>query len=186
MSESFENPIRDALVSLGTKAEALELPYLLVGGNALISYGIIRFTRDVDFLIPETATREWRAFLENAGYRCFHATPAFCQFESHTANLAPVDLMLVDSSTWTKLFAKAERKPITDTYSPHHPAGIHLIAMKLKASRNPLRRSDAQDWSDVVKLIRVLAIDLKEPEIGELIIRYGGDDALTRLKKDLS
>ncbi len=185
MPESFSNPIRDTLISLGTQAETRELPYLLVGGNAVIKYGIARFTRDIDFLIPETSLGEWRSFLEGAGYHCFHATPAFSQFESRDTNLAPVDLMIVDTSTWTKLFEKAERIGITDTYSPHLPAAIHLIAMKLKASQNPHRRGDAQDWSDIIKLIRKLEIDIKEPEVSELIIRYGGSDALTRLENSL-
>lgn len=152
----------------------------------MIYYGIIRLTRDIDFLIPETTVKEWRAFLEESGYHCFHATPAFCQFESQGPNLAPVDLMIVDTATWTKLFEKAERMAITDTYSPHLPAAIHLIAMKLKAWKNPHRREDAQDWNDIVKLIRKLEIDIKEPEITELIVRYGGSDALSQLEDTLS
>lgn len=63
MPENPSNPIRDALVSLGTQAESRGLPYLLIGGNAMIHYGIIRLTRDIDFLIPETAVKQWRAFL---------------------------------------------------------------------------------------------------------------------------
>ena len=186
MPESPLNPVHDALVRLGIQAEIRKLPYLLVGGNAVINYGVVRFTRDIDFLIPETALNEWQTFLEETGYRCFHASCAFCQFESPTPNLAPVDLMLVDTSTWGKLFEKAERKPVTDDYTPLLPAGIHLIAMKLQASRSTNRRIHAQDWSDVVQLIQKLEINIKEPEIAELIVRYGGDDALSQLEKDLS
>ncbi len=185
MPDNPPNPILDALVKLGTQAEARKLPYLLVGGNAVINYGIIRLTRDIDFLIPESTVKEWRNFLEKAGYHCFHTTPAFCQFEPQGDNLAPVDLMIVDASTWTKLFEKAERMAITDTYSPHLPAAIHLIAMKLTAWQNPHRREDAQDWSDIVKLIRKLDIDLKQAEVSEMIVRYGGKNALSQLEKAL-
>lgn len=190
MRDQHSNPIQDALVQLGTQAETLKLPYLLIGGNAVISYGIIRLTRDIDFLIPETAVKEWRTFLENSGYQCFHATPAFCQFHSqgepHALNLAPVDLMIVDTSTWQKLSAKAERKAFTKTYSPHLPAATHLIAMKLKAWQNPHRREDAQDWNDIVKLIQKLEIDIKKPDVAELIVSYGGNEALIQLENALS
>ncbi|MCF6312882.1 MAG: hypothetical protein L3J39_10575 [Verrucomicrobiales bacterium] len=186
MPDATDNPLQDTLIKIGSEAERRALPYLLVGGNAVICYGIIRMTRDIDFLVPDTALNDWRAFLETLGYHCYHATSAFCQFEPRSSNRASVDLMIVDASTWAKLFAKAERKPITKTYAPHLPAAIHLIAMKLKASQSPHRRKDAQDWNDIVKIIQKLEINIKEPDVSELIIRYGGVNALIQLEKDLS
>ena len=51
--------MKDTLRLLAQIAQTHQLPFLLIGGNAVIRYGIPRFTRDIDLLIPDTHEKAW-------------------------------------------------------------------------------------------------------------------------------
>ena len=180
------NPIHPTLVQVADAAVRDGLRFLLVGGNAVIHFGVPRFTRDIDLLIPAGDVVRWRTFLECLGYRMFHGTGAFAQFESTSSEPGPaIDLMLVDERTWEKLQARSRRENLTSDLTLHLPDPIHLIAMKLQAARSPHRRNEAQDWQDVVELIIRQKLDLDEFGFQELIKSYGGADALERLRQEI-
>lgn len=181
-----DNPVRDSLLSLGIEAERMGLPHMLVGGNALLFHGVARFTRDIDFLIPESAVAAWRALLESRGLHCIHATDAFAQFEGQAAGSVPVDLMLVDASTWEKLKAAGRKETLAAGYAPLLPSPLHLIAMKLQASRSPARRHRQQDWSDVLELVRLWTTPGRDEQaVKQIFERYGGPEDWDRLRRDL-
>jgi hypothetical protein len=176
------NPIRDAAIQLGFGAQQAGLPHLIIGGNAVNHYGVARFTRDVDFLVPVASVKAWREHLENAGYKCYHAAGAFLQFEApQQREMAPVDLMAVDPSTWEKLSNAAESQQLDHAYLARWPSPIHLIALKLHAWRGEFRHTREQDWEDVVQLVRRCKIDLCNTSVREIISNYGGSEALDRL-----
>ncbi len=156
--------------------------FLLVGGNAMIVYGIPRNTRDVDFLIPVEDELRWRTFLETCGYRFGHRTAGFSQFFAEPEGAPRLDLMLVDRSTWKKLEADAERMPITDDLDLRLPAPRHLIAMKLRAAISPSRINAQQDWSDIVELMIRNQFDLDDTGIRDLVIKFGGESAIEILR----
>lgn len=74
---------------------------LLIVGNALAFYGYPRNTLNIDFLISVNTLQKWESLLMKFGYEKFHATGAFAQFKAEGA--VPLDLMIVDNSTWEKL-----------------------------------------------------------------------------------
>ncbi len=80
--------------------------FLLIGGNAVIAYGVPRFTRDVDLVIPERDELAWRSMMGAAGFEMIHGTQAFVQFLDFDRIKPRVDLMIVDESTWGKSSAK--------------------------------------------------------------------------------
>lgn len=88
-------------------ASERNLPSLLIGGNAMILLGYLRNTADLDLLVPDQSRSQWLDLPRELGYRFFHGTPAFAQFEAPAAGGPPVDLMFVDDATWEKLFAGA-------------------------------------------------------------------------------
>ncbi len=177
------HPLADALIRLSTLAESADLPHLIIGGNALAHYGLPRFTRDIDFLVPKNDGDRWNSLLTQQGYQCYHAVGAFMQFEFPGQAMAPVDLMLVDAETWQKLRASARQESIHGETLAWWPAPLHLIALKLHAWRSPHRANRQQDWNDLTGLLREFHFDLEDPEVSETILRYGGEVALLELQK---
>ncbi|MBA2271512.1 MAG: hypothetical protein H0W20_13100 [Chthoniobacterales bacterium] len=177
----------NGLYELADRARREKLPFLVVGGHAVILYHVPRFTRDIDLLIPESAATAWLEFLQKFRYRVYHQTEAFIQLEPfEPGTLPPVDLMLVDAGTWAKLEAKAvEREAGGDLRLPV-PHVWHLIAMKLAAAQSIQRRKEASDWPDVLHLVRVCQIDLANPDFRSMVMQYGGKEALRRLEKEAS
>lgn len=176
----------ESLAEIIRKAEDLKLPYLLVGGHAVVLYGIPRFTHDFDLLIPETKVEAWTQFLTtHFHYRLFHSSHAFLRFENDLPNYPVTDFVVVDWSTWKKLIARAEIRPLTSNTSVRLPRPAHLIAMKLTALSAPHRRKDNFDWFDIINLIREQKLSLEDPELQAIILRYGNNEILQKLKKDL-
>ncbi len=168
------------------RANDNELPFLLIGGHAVILYGIPRFTRDLDLLIPEKNESDWTLFLKKLGYLPYHRTPAFVQFDTKKIDeTPPLDLVLVDESTWAKLHAKSKTESLGGEISVSLPDPVHLIAMKLQAAASATRREDATDWSDVIQLIQTQNLNLEDTSFAAIIEKYGGPNALSRLKRGL-
>lgn len=177
----------ESIVQIVQKAEEQKLPCLLVGGHAVILYGVTRFTRDFDLLIPDTHEEPWTRFLSGQfHYRRYHATHAFLQFDHTSPDFPPIDIMLVDGSTWEKLRAKARTLPLDKGVSAPVPHPAHLVALKLAAVSSRYRRRGNADWADIVNLIQEQELSLDDPEFRALVLRYGGEETLKRLQKELS
>lgn len=174
--------MKDTLVSVAEAAIAEGLTeFLLVGGHAVIFFGIPRFTEDVDFLIPARDHLAWRDFLDRLGYWFGHGTRGFEQFFCSGEGIPRIDLMLVGDDTWEKLYASATKENLTDNLALWLPAPEHLIAMKLQAATNETRSKSEQDWSDVVELIKRCKLDFDDESFRELIRRYGGGGAIKKI-----
>lgn len=175
----------NAVVEILKRTQQEQLPCLVVGGHAVILYQIPRFTRDIDFVVPDEAMERWLDFLQRLQYRVYHRTGAFIQLEpAAPGSLPPVDLMLVDKDTWSKLQAKAQSRDAGEGLRLPVPHPWHLIAMKLTAARSATRRAGASDWSDIFDLLRTCGIDLNDPEFRQLVVQFGGDDALNRIDRE--
>ena len=156
------------------------LPCLLIGGNALILLGYIRNTIDLDLLVEAGRRSEWLDLMRSLGYRLFHGTGAFAQFEAGVEGEAPVDLMFVDGGTWEKMWAQA-RSGEAASRTVFTPRPEHLIALKLHAAASPTRDKAESDWEDIRQIIRVCELNVEEPEFRAMILRYGGQKALERV-----
>ncbi len=177
--------MKTQLEELTLAANDADLPFLVIGGHAVILHSVPRFTRDIDLLILEKESVSWRGFLESLGYVFCHATSSFAQFDPpEGSELAGVDLMFVDEPTWGKLDAGSVEKMLDGGIIVRLPRVLHLIAMKLAASKSAHRRADAVDFSDVVRLIRVNEINIEDPETIAVVEKYGGSDTLARLREE--
>lgn len=179
------NP-KEHLAEIIRQVEKLKLPYLLVGGHAVILYGVTRFTRDVDFLIPATSIDAWTYFLTKTfRYRLFQSSHAFLRFENESLDQFPIDFMLVNQSTWKKLALGIEIKQLSPGIMVKLPNPTHLIAMKMVALDSPHRRKDNVDWSDIIHIIQEQKLSIEDPVFRDLILRYGGEKTLKKLRKAL-
>ena len=172
----------NAVVEILKRAQLEELPCLLVGGHAVILYQVPRFTRDIDFVIPDVAIDRWLEFLQKLSYGVYHRTDAFIQLEPATpGHLPPVDLMLVDSATWAKLDGQGEERDAGEGVHLRVPHPWHLIAMKLRAAQSRNRRAGASDWSDIFDLLQTCKIDLNDQEFQRMVLQFGGEESLRRM-----
>ena len=154
---------------------------LLIGGNALILLGYIRNTIDVDLLVEADRRTAWLDLMRDIGYRLFHGTGAFAQFEPGTAGEPAVDLMFVDAATWGKMRADA-RLSEAASRTVFTPRAEHLVALKLHAASSPTRGKPETDWEDIRQIMRICDLSAKEPEFRALVLRYGGQKALDRIE----
>jgi len=157
------------------------LSCLLIGGNALILLGYIRNTIDVDLLVEADRRTAWLDLMRDIGYRLFHGTGAFAQFEPGTAGEPAVDLMFVDAGTWEKMRAGA-RSGEAASRTVLTPRPEHLVALKLHAASSPTRGKPETDWEDIRQIMRICDLSAKEPEFRALVLRYGGQKALDRIE----
>jgi hypothetical protein len=186
MSEFPPNPVEQVLIRIASAAlqEGLS-DFLLIGGNAVVFYGVPRFTRDVDFLIPAADDLRWRDFLAAQGFEFIHGTPGFSQFSGPDTACPRVDLMLVDASTWAKLETESVTRSLADGVVLKLPVVHHLIAMKLRAAASSSRANPEQDWSDIAALTVQHGYSLEDSMFRDLVERFGGPAALDTLRTRL-
>jgi hypothetical protein len=175
-----ESSLKNALSNLANLAAERGLPFLLVGGNAVILWGVPRFTRDIDFVITDEHRSAWHDLITSLGYKMFHKVDAFEQFEC--PGLPGIDLMLVHADTWGKLIPAARDVDLDQGAKAKIPDVLHLIAMKLNASRNPLRRSDAADIQDVIALIKVCTLDIRTEAFQAVLDRYASAEDRAKIE----
>jgi hypothetical protein len=170
------------IVAVLRAANARGLSSLLIGGNAIILLGYIRNTVDLDLLLPERDRPRWLDLLRELGYRFFHGVSAFAQFEPPEPGGVPVDLMFVEDETWQKVVSGA-REATLASERVLLPRPEYLVALKLHAASSETRSKPEVDWEDIRQIVRICALDSAETSFRELILRYGGEDALRRIEQ---
>jgi Nucleotidyl transferase AbiEii toxin, Type IV TA system len=165
------------LNTIAQKAAAAELRYLLVGGNAVIAHGFPRQTRDIDLLVRSEDRRAWDTLILGLGYMQHQVAQHFHMYNPIDRSLPPVDLIVVDEATFSKMESKSQENKIHGA-DVRLPTLSHLIAMKLHALRSDAPHRRTRDLLDVLELVRINGVDLAQPEYQELIDRYA--DARTR------
>jgi len=158
------------------------LPSLLIGANAIVLLGYIRNTIDFDLIVPEESRSQWLDLLGELGYRLFHGASAFAQFEARESAGTPVDLMFVDRATWDRLSDGAREMDLAGQ-QVLLPRPEHLVALKLHAIRSPTRGKPEIDWEDIRQIVQICALDPEEESFRALILRYGGVDALEKIRR---
>ncbi|MDF1812501.1 MAG: nucleotidyl transferase AbiEii/AbiGii toxin family protein [Verrucomicrobiales bacterium] len=187
MSEESTNLIQQTLREVVQLLRENQITdFLLIGGNAVIAYGVPRFTRDIDFVIPEREERNWRLLMDANGFELINGTPAFCQFLDTGKKKPRIDLMIVEESTWEKLNAAPFYGNFGEDLEVPLAAPQHIIAMKLKACQAEYRRTDATDWSDIIELSRLHDLDpVSDSNFAKLVLRFGSEELLEQLIHDL-
>lgn len=145
---------------------------VLIGGFAINHYRVTRQTADVDFLITKEDFDKIAGPLERAGYKKALLQENFVQFQSSRLSLLDVDFMFVDQGTLKKIMSEGEQLKIAgQTFTV--PSLDHLIALKLHSMKyNPKIRL-TKDLPDIINLIRINGVNIKEKKFKELCLKYG-------------
>jgi hypothetical protein len=157
------------------------LPSLLIGGNAVILYGFLRTTADLDLLVPAADRARWLELMRELGYRFFHGVPAFAQFEAPDQTGPPLDLMFVEPETWTKMCQDAREMDLAGQ-RVLLPKPEYLVALKLHAAASPARHRTEVDWEDIRQIVKHCNLSANDDVFRQIILRYGGPVALARIE----
>lgn len=126
------------VATIALRAAENNLPFLLAGGHAVIAHGHSRSTFDIDLVIQRGDLNRWKALALEMGYKLLHEGPIFSQFEAPTEKAAPLDFMIVNEQTFSKLALEATPAPgDSGGSSGRFPAAFARHEMSRKQARWP-------------------------------------------------
>lgn len=157
-----------------------KIPFILIGGYAVIAHKFSRLTQDIDFLVSETDRERAIQALGKEAYQSFHSTPLFTRFKSNIPGMLVVDLLYVDSKTML-VISKEGKEIVIDGRTFVIPSLLHLIALKLHALKNSPRLRESKDLLDIVGLVKENAIDIESDEFKKVCEKYGASSIHQRL-----
>lgn len=166
------------LISDLTREEGVSC--VLIGGFAVNHYRVTRQTADVDFLITKQDFDKISGLLEKAGYKKALLEENFAQFQSSRLSLLDVDFMFVDQETFKKIMGEGKKlKIVGQTFTV--PSVHHLIALKLHSIKYNPRIRLTKDLPDIINLIRINEMDIKDKKFKELCLKYGTPDIYAKI-----
>lgn len=162
--------IFDLVVSVCAK---FKIPYVLIGGFAVNYHKVSRQTADADFLITEEDFNKITSLLEREGLKNNYTQEGvFARFSTGKPYFMDLDFMFVDKDTLGKIIKDAEAADIAGQKFMV-PSLDHLIALKLHAIKyNPAIR-ERKDMPDILSLVQVNKIDVKDKKFKDLCLKYG-------------
>lgn len=172
----------NTLELIGRHARERGLPFLLLGGHAVIVHGYGRNTFDLDLGIRSTDQPAWMELVTSLGYTAHREGPTFVQFTPPNAGSLPLDLMLLSASTFAKLDADA-LPGSPGTSGARVVSLLHLLALKCHAIKHGHAGRMMKDADDVIHLIGVNGLDVNQPELQALLLKYGTGDLYEKLRR---
>ena len=157
------------------------LGFVLIGGHAINAMAERRHTRDIDIAARAARADEWREVLLSMGYKLLHESDAFLQFAPPTLGEWPLDVMLVNESTFAKLDADAAPTDVGGEYHVKVASARHLVAMKLHALKQSGGR--LKDMADIVMLIGGGEIDVAGPDFRAMCLKHADEGVYEEIVK---
>lgn len=165
---------------LSRESQARQLPFLVIGGHAIIAHGYQRTTSDLDLLVRESDRTAWMELVKHISYGVVNDQEAFIQFEPPSLVYWPLDLMLVDDNTFARMMSESMEITISHT-QVRIPSAEHVIALKLHALKQGLQHRELGDLNDVIQLIDVAGIDTGSERFRQLCAKHGTVELYERI-----
>ena len=167
--------------TISQKADEAGLPFLIIGGYAVMAHGFIRATDDLDLLVQASRRNQWRGLMEGLSMSVYCETPAFMQFSPPPGAGLPVDLIFVADEVFERMRAETQQASV-ENLTLGVVSLLHLIALKCHAIQHgkPLRR--IKDTEDLVQLITLNGLNLIEPELRATILKHGNQELYEKLR----
>lgn len=161
-----------ALADLMMRSEQAGLFRLfLIGGRALEAHGVIRFTKDVDFLVASHDVPAVGAVLAKTGYVKTDENAIFSRWKHPSLTSDDVDVMYVNQTTFEKLMEHSKILWLGHA-GLRVPSVPSLIALKLHAIKsNPERKE--KDGRDIAELLGKNPGAMDAAELESLFAKYG-------------
>jgi hypothetical protein len=174
----------EILRTISLYSEAQGMPFLLIGGHAVNAYGVQRQTGDIDLIVKSSQRKAWEDLFVKIRYQSDRSDNRFIRYRPDTIAAWPIDLMLVDDETFSKLYSESRLTDLgviaVKVVSPQH-----LITLKLHALKVYQEHRYAKDYNDVIQLLRHTCPQLRDEALRELCVRYADVALYEKLAKDL-
>ncbi len=153
---------------------------VLIGGFALNYYKVSRSTADIDFLITKEDFGKILILLEEKGFKKDYEQEVFARLSGEKPLLMDVDFMFVDKDTLGKIIKEGKTISIAGE-NFIVPCLNHLIALKLHAIKYNPKIREYRDLADIMELIRINKIDVKDTEFKNLCLKYGTEELYNKI-----
>lgn len=147
----------------------------LIGGFAVNYYKVTRQTIDVDFLITKSDFDKILSLLIDEGFKQDYTQEVFARLTTGKPYLMDLDFMFVDKETLDKIIQEGNQISIARKKFIV-PSLLHLIALKLHAIKYNPKIREYKDLADILELIKVNKIDIKDNEFKNLCLKYGREE----------
>src|SRR5438309_11711058 len=97
------------IANISREAAKRNLPFLLIGGYAVLAHGFVRTTGDIDFLARKSEAAEWQKLLEKLKFVVKFSGSTFLQFNPPPEEKLPLDLMFVTDENFDQMFSAAKQ-----------------------------------------------------------------------------
>ncbi|MFH1478507.1 MAG: nucleotidyl transferase AbiEii/AbiGii toxin family protein [Candidatus Omnitrophota bacterium] len=153
---------------------------VLIGGFAVNYYKVSRQTADIDFLITKEDFEKISDILIKKGFKKDYEHEVFTRLLGDEPYLMDTDFMFVDKDTLDKIIKDGKKISIAKQKFIV-PSLSHLIALKLHAIKyNPSIR-EYRDMPDIIQLINVNKIDVKDTEFKDICLTYGTEELYNKI-----
>lgn len=166
--------------TLDREARARQLPFLVIGGFAVVVHGYARTTGDLDLLVGKTAREAWLDLAGALGYTLFHDGGTFLQLSAPSGTFWPLDLMLVGEATFAGMMAESQEAPLGSVVL-RVPSLRHLLALKCHALKTTPAHRVLKDLQDVTTLVDANRLDVRDEQFKQLVLKYGHAELYERL-----
>jgi hypothetical protein len=164
--------IKEALAAFA----GLKTPPALIGGLALASHGVVRATRDVDFLVDADDADRLHDILLGVGYRCVHRSPDAANYLRGEDGF---DVLYAHRPMARRLLSEADERQTG--FGRLRVIGAEgLIAFKLQGYVNDPTR--VRDLDDLRALFKANAGQLDMDEVRRYFALFDREDLLEALK----
>jgi hypothetical protein len=170
------------LATLTSRTAKDELLFLLAGGHAVIAHGYPRSTFDLDLIVRRTDREAWLRVARDLGYQLHLEGRAFVQFNAPEAESFPLDLMLVNDTTFSQMHAESLPAP-AGGQGLRVVSLLHLLALKCHAVRHGHAGRIVKDAEDVIQLVQINRLDPDSETVQKLFEKHGTREFYEKVKR---
>jgi len=167
---------------LTNKAAETGLPFLVIGGYAVMAHGFVRATEDLDLLVRQGDRSQWRSLFEGMGMTVHRDGGTFLQFNAPPGGRLPVDLMFVANEVFGRMHQSSEKAEF-EGRAVGVVSLLQLIALKCHAVRHTTGLRLLKDTDDLIHLIQINALDLQEEQLRGTILKHGNRELFEKLQR---
>jgi hypothetical protein len=170
------------IANLNQRAVEAGLSFVVIGAHAVAAHGFSRSTTDLDIITDKAQRDGWVSLLTSFGYKQSQDGGTFLQFTAPSSDEWDVDVLLTDSSTFTKFRSAAMKAVIADT-PVWIPALDHLFALKLHALKSGKAARFLKDLEDIINLIGANKIDVHGATFKQLMEKFGTPELYEKIAR---
>lgn len=180
----YKIQIMELLRTISFYAEAKNMPFLVIGGQALNAHGISRQTGDIDLVVQRSSRDKWLELMQKLNYSKNQDDQRFAKFKPDSIAAWPVDLMFVDDETFAKLLSEGIEIDF-GLVRAKVVSARHLATLKIHALKHYQEHRHAKDYTDLINLLRSGKTDLSDTDLKQLCDKYANASLYDRLKAEI-